>query len=117
MKPLNVLRLRHEPIMFDETGGFWRDLMFPGCRVLHAQASWGLGWDHVSVSVSETRSKCPSWNEMEAVRRFFFEETETVVQLHPPIADYITNTGPHMGVLHLWRKQDAEHPLPPRIFV
>lgn len=117
MKPLNVLRLHHEPHQFDENGGFWRCLSFPGCRLLHAQASWGLGWDHVSVSLCGTYEKAPAWHEMEAVRRFFFEPTETVVQLHPPLDQYISRTGPHNGVLHLWRKQDAEHVLPPRIFV
>lgn len=117
MKPMNVLRLHKEPVSHDATGGFWRDLLLPNCRTLHAQASFGLGWDHVSVSVAGTHEKTPSWAEMEAVRRFFFEPHETVVQLHPPLDQYVTNTGPHMGVLHLWRKQDSEHALPPMEFV
>lgn len=117
MKPMNVLRLHREPVSFDESGGLWRGLLFPGCRELQAIASWGMGWDHVSVSVAGTMEKCPSWNEMEAVRRFFFESTETVVQIHPPIDRYISNTGPHQGVLHLWRKQGSEHVLPPKEMV
>ncbi len=115
---MNVLRLRCEPVAHDETGGFWKGLHEPSWkRPLNAQASWGLGWDHVSVSVAGDSVNPPTWGEMDAVRRFFFEPTETVVQLHPPIADYITHTGPHQGVLHLWRKQGTEHPLPPREFV
>jgi hypothetical protein len=71
----------------------------------------------VSVSLAGTREKTPTWAEMEAARRFFFEPTETVVQLHPPVDLYVSQTGPHLGVLHLWRKQDAEHALPPREFI
>lgn len=114
---MNVLRLHREPRSHDEHGGMWAGLLLPNCRELHAQASWGLGWDHVSVSVAGTREKTPTWGEMEAVRRFFFEPEETVVQIHPPVDQYISNTGPHLGVLHLWRKQDLTHPLPPREFV
>lgn len=65
-------------------------------------------WDHVSVS---HKDKIPSWETMEKIRRMFFTDEETVVQIHPPIKDYV-NT--HPFVLHLWRKTDAEHPLPPR---
>lgn len=117
MKPLNVLRLHREPQEFGLDGGFWRNLSFEGCRLLNARASWGGGWDHVSVSLDGVQSKTPAWHEMEAARRFFFEPTETVVQIHPPLDQYVTHTGLHMGVLHLWRKQDAEHVLPPREFV
>jgi len=117
MKPMRILRLHHEPKYFDETGGFWQGLCLPECRKLHAQASWGLGWDHVSVSVAGDHENTPTWKEMEAMRRFFFEPEETVVQLHPPVAEYVSHTGPHKGVLHLWRKQDLAHPLPPRIML
>lgn len=77
-------------------------------------ASWGGGWDHVSVSLGPKATRTPNWNEMEAVRRTFFHDTETVVQIHPPLAEYKCI---HKGVLHLWRFQESEHPTPPGAFV
>ena len=48
-------------------------------------ASNGGGWEHVSVSPgSPNRKKCPTWEEMCAIKDMFFEPEETVVQYHPP---------------------------------
>lgn len=74
-------------------------------------ASAGEGWDHVSVS---TRDRCPNWEEMCFVKDLFFTEAETVMQLHPPKADYVNN---HRYTLHLWRPHDEAIPRPPSIFV
>ena len=71
-------------------------------------ASSDCGWDHVSVS---TPARCPTWEEMETVRRMFFEPHETVMQLHPPLADYVND---HPFCLHLWRPQAATLPRPPQ---
>lgn len=70
-------------------------------------ASSGEGWDHVSVSRA---NRCPNWIEMQHVRRLFFRDDETVMQLHPPIADHINVA---VNCLHLWRPQHAEIPRPP----
>jgi hypothetical protein len=74
-------------------------------------ASHGMGWDHVSVSL---RNRCPKWHEMEYVKRLFFKEDETAMQLHVPPAQHI-NCHPHC--LHLWRPQNAAIPLPDPIMV
>lgn len=66
-------------------------------RRLLIVASAGDGWDHVSVSRPD---RCPTWDEMEAVKRLFFHPTETAMQLHVPEAQHI-NAHPHC--LHLWR--------------
>lgn len=110
-----------KPIGIALDGGQWTAVKLDGpderTPWLQIIASDGGGWDHVSVCVSP-RSRMvrstPSWNDMEAVRRAFFFDSETVVQLSPPRSDYVNV---HPGVLHLWRKQDAEHPLPPLIYV
>ncbi len=70
-------------------------------------ASSGMGWDHVSVSRS---NRCPNWPEMDQVRHLFFEEDETVMQLHIPAAD---NINMHPNCLHLWRPHKQEIPRPP----
>lgn len=69
------------------------------------------GWDHVSVS---RRNRCPNWPEMEHVKRLFFRDDETAMQLHVPPSEHV-NTHPYC--LHIWRPHDAEIPKPPSIFV
>jgi hypothetical protein len=71
----------------------------------------GEGWEHVSVSL---QTRCPTWDEMEAVKRRFWDDADTVMQLHVPPKDH-RNFHPYC--LHLWRPTDCEIPRPPGIFV
>ena len=70
-------------------------------------ASNGAEWEHVSVS---SKHKIPSWKTMNTIKDLFFEESEAVMQLHPPKSDYVNN---HPNCLHLWRPIGLEIPLPP----
>ncbi len=83
---------------------------FKGVR-LRVVASCGGDWDHVSVSNPQ---RCPTWEEMCFVKRVFFRDDETVIQYHPPEAEYVNR---HNFCLHLWRPQYAELPMPPLEFV
>lgn len=74
---------------------------------LRVIASRGLGWDHVSVSLS---NRTPTWDEMEFVKRLFFERDEVAMQLHVPPREHVNN---HPYCLHLWRPQAGEIPRPP----
>jgi hypothetical protein len=65
-------------------------------------ASNGMGWDHVSVSRAD---RCPTWDEMELVKRLFFKDDECAMQLHVPPSDHINC---HPNCLHLWRPQTAD---------
>ena len=65
-----------------------------------------MGWDHVSVSF---RNRCPTWSEMEFVRRTWFEDDEWVVQFSPPTSERINN---HPYCLHMWRPQNETLPIP-----
>src|SRR5215218_9591845 len=47
-----------------------------------------MGWEHVSVS---TPYRTPTWEEMCRVKELFWDDTETVVQFHPPKASYVNN--------------------------
>jgi hypothetical protein len=67
----------------------------------------GDGWDHVSVSRED---RIPSWYDMELVKRMFFKDDETAMQLHLPPAKHINQ---HPNVLHLWRPHNVLIPLPP----
>jgi hypothetical protein len=69
------------------------------------------GWDHISVS---TPTRCPIWEEMELIKRMFFREDEVCMQLHVATKDHISF---HPNVLHLWRPQYINIPLPPKELV
>lgn len=78
---------------------------------LRVIASSGEGWDHVSVS---RQNRCPNWPEIEHVKRLFFKEDETAMQLHVPPSDHINC---HPYCLHLWRPHGIEIPRPPAFMV
>lgn len=86
----------------------WQNPILPQLRVIATATD---GWDHVSVS---TMSRCPTWNEMELVKRCFFYPTETAMQLHVPEAEHINF---HSYCLHLWRPQHGTIPRPPNHLV
>lgn len=67
----------------------------PGALVV--MISRAEGWEHASVSHPR---RCPTWTEMDAVKRLFWKPTETVVQYHPPEAEHVNL---HPFCLHLWR--------------
>lgn len=80
--------------------------------MMHVVASNGEGWDHVSVS---RNNRCPNWIELEHVKRLFFRDDETAMQLHVPPSAHVSV---HHYCLHLWRPNDGrEIPMPPVIMV
>lgn len=118
MKDLNALNawrchdkqiIEHYGNAGDETCGVFK-IPFGG-RDLVCVASAGEGWDHVSVSLA---TRCPSWTEMQHVKRMFFNSDEIAMELHVADTDHISL---HPFCLHLWRPQDREIPLPPSKFV
>lgn len=70
-----------------------------------------LGWEHVSVSLPH---RCPTWDEMETIKRLFFRDNETVMQLHVPEKDHVNY---HPFCLHLWRPLNKTIPRPPQVLV
>lgn len=68
----------------------------------------GEPWEHASVSLMH---RCPSWNEMCYVLGLFWNDDETVIQIHPPKEHYVNV---HPNCLHLWKPVGIEIPLPPR---
>jgi hypothetical protein len=91
-----------------------------GAFLLHSPTDGGLlriiaasdgHWEHVSVS---RRDRCPTWAEMEHVKRQFFNDDETAIELHVPPSEHINV---HAHCLHMWRPCDGSIPLPPSIYV
>jgi len=81
---------------------FWFKGYEVGC-----QASNGMGWEHVSVSIN--RKRTPSWEIMNFVKDLFWDKEDTVIQFHPPRSQYVSY---HPFCLHLWRPIGTEIPLP-----
>ena len=76
-------------------------------------ASWGGGWDHVSVAPLKKKI-VPSWEMMCKVKDIFFKPDEAVIQIHPPKDEYVNNMP---NCLHLWRSNDKKMILPPSFMV
>jgi hypothetical protein len=98
----------------DNFGAF--EVPGPHGRTLRIIASSGdeeldIHWEHVSVSLS---TRCPNWTEMCYVKDLFWDDEETVMQLHPPKSQYVNN---HPYCLHLWRPLRVTIPTPPQITV
>lgn len=80
-------------------------------QTLRVIASDGVGWEHVSVSRAD---RCPTWEEMCAIKDLFWDPEDCVMQLHPPRSEWVSN---HNFCLHLWRPAGVEIPRPPSIMV
>lgn len=119
MRPLSLLEVYRRRDMErrfygcegDDTCGYFVLNGVKFQRALKVIASSGEGWDHVSVSLPD---RCPTWAEMEQVKRLFFRDDETAMQLHVPPSDHVNC---HPFCLHLWRPHDVEIPRPPSIMV
>ena len=75
--------------------------------------STGAGWEHVSVSPEKLRV-IPSWNDMCMIKDIFWNDDESVMQLHPPKNEYVNNMP---NCLHLWRCTYKDMVLPPSCLV
>ena len=96
----------------DDNGGSARlKLSNNGGLLLTVVASWGEGWDHVSVSKPK---RAPTWDEMCFVKDVFFNPNECVIQYHPANSLYVNI---HPNCLHLWRSQHQAVLMPPRYMV
>jgi hypothetical protein len=72
-----------------------------------ADLGHAYAWDHVSVSLP---NRTPNWTEMAFVKSIFWDDHETVMQLHVPVAEH---RNLHPNCLHLWRPLNERIPQPP----
>lgn len=100
-------------IMREGEDGFAAWWIWPGVpqRKITISASWGDGWDHVSVAHP---NRTPTWEEMCQIKDVFFDVEECVVQYHSPMSEYVND---HPNCLHMWKKQGQDFELPPSIMV
>lgn len=64
-------------------------------------------WEHVSVSCL---GRCPTWEEMDYVKRLVWEPDDVAIQLHVAESDHVNY---HPTCLHMWRPIGVDLPLPP----
>lgn len=111
MKDLSIVREdRRIQVMMAAEDGMNGWITMHG-KMFRFVASFGGGWDHVSISM---RNRCPSWDEMCEIKDIFFEPEECCVEYHPAKSDYVNM---HPYCLHIWRPQHQDLPKPPKIFV
>ena len=82
-----------------------------GKVTLRVIGSDGFDWEHVSVSLHD---RCPTWDEMCAVKSLFWGKDDCVVQFHPPERDYVNC---HKFCLHLFKSKKHEFVMPDRFLV
>lgn len=113
LKELIAFRKQHPFYGWGDNSGGYFKVASPVQRSvdLHIIVSNDNGWDHVSVSLEH---RCPTWAEMDFVKRMCFYSNEVVMQLHPAENNHINN---HPFCLHLWRPQTECIPLPPENMV
>jgi len=122
MKVPEKYRLKNHPVLgSDASFGCNGFFIIPHYKILdyffNVQASDGLGWQHVSVTLYSTRinvKRCCTWEEMCFIKSVFWENDETVIQFHPPKSEYVNN---HPFCLHLWKAENFEFPLPDSLMV
>ena len=85
---------------------------------LFVRVSVNAGFDHLSVSVRNKKGgaveRCPKWKEMKIIKELFFKKNEFAFQFHPCEEDNICY---HPYVLHIWRNQNGDFPIPPKEFI
>jgi len=64
-------------------------------------ASDGQGWEHISVHIQqENDTRTPTWAEMCKMKDLFWDESDCVIQFHPPKSEYVNNFKPERFEIH-----------------
>lgn len=65
-------------------------------------------WEHVSAS-PRNQKRCPTWEEMVAIKDMFFLPEEEAIQFHPKHSEYMNM---HPYCLHIWKPVTGAERLP-----
>jgi hypothetical protein len=113
--PENLERSRKPDYFGPDIGRNGRFQLQGPCGALltiHSDDGAETGWEHVWVATDRRRS--PNWPEMCFVKDLFWDEEERVMQLHPPLSEYVKM---HPYCLHLWKPKEGSIPAPPASLV
>ncbi len=117
--------INHPQLGSDSSYGNAGFFIIPHHRILdyfyNIQASDGEGWEHVSITLTKKDHKkirsverCCTWEEMCFIKNLFWDETDCVIEFHPPKSEYVSM---HPYCLHLWRPTNQIIPMPDSIMV
>ena len=67
------------------------------------------GWEHAFLDL-EYLKRTPTWLEMNVLRKFYWYDSEPVIQIHPKRSEYVNFN--HYR-LHLWKNSHFDFELPP----
>lgn len=67
------------------------------------------GWEHAFVDLHDLE-RTATWHEMNLLKRFYWNDSEAVIQIHPRQSEYV-NLCKYR--LHLWKQHDTDFELPP----
>lgn len=90
-----------------EPAAFLMDSPFDQVVSLFVLSGRLQGWEYCQVTAPE---RCPTWDEMKAVKDLFWDAEDCCLQLHPPQSRYINKS---VFSLWVWRPTDSEIPQPP----
>lgn len=110
MRNLHELDDYREPHPFwpqSESAGSFR--VYVNGRSFHVLASVDKTgeretWEHISVT-PRNQKRCPTWDEMAAIKDMFFYPEEEAVQFHPKHSKYVNQ---NEYCLHIWRPTSGE---------
>lgn len=130
MKVPEQYRERQHPVLgSDSSYGCNGFFIIPHSNIslyyIQCQVSDDMEWQHVSVSLIKDIGlgnkrkftmvkRCPTWEEMCYIKSVFWDDEDSVMQLHPPKSQWVNN---HPYCLHLWKPIETEIPLPLQIMV
>lgn len=120
----NQHRFREEPFNSKDSDGNNGFFIIPFQRKLGKQGTMRYylmcivsdkhGWDRVSVYVLDHKGnvtqRTPLFEEMEAIKKYFWDDTDCVVQFHD--LNHEKQQNPYM--LHMWRPQLIIMARPPK---
>jgi hypothetical protein len=86
----------------------WAGLIMGPKRLLQVVMSLdaeldGTLWEHVSVGIAGDMKHTPTWEEMDCVKRIFWDDEEEVHQIHPKASEHFHGFKETRGILHLWK--------------
>lgn len=106
LKKLDKYRIKHPFWPQTETAGAFKVMVKQRAFFVLASID-NIGedgmWEHISVT-PKNQKRCPTWDEMCAIKKMFFRPEEECVEFHPKESKYVNE---NEYCLHIWRPADG----------
>ncbi len=106
---LQHLKKGYWPEGYFESPKGWFATYFPSVGCVPTHFTVMQGWEHAFLDL-ELLKRTPTWGEMNILKKFYWENTESVIQIHPKRSEYV-NWNEYR--LHLWKLHNTDFELPP----